>query len=185
MALENLQAATRIEAILNGDNITPATRREYFLKRAANEVPKPGGVSDAGKVPVVNSEGTGFNLATPAADLNGYGVEITEENGSYSVFAYDGFDTLADLYDAFVDSTRVKTLRLYGSEESGAGYAYTGTNAKFWKTSTLDGDVYHLTAYFFGARSTNAVEVLVLEMEYDDYSGTATDTVTKKTLTLS
>lgn len=62
MALENLQAATRIEAILNGDDITPATRREYFLQRAANEVPKPGGNTDAGKIPVVNSGGTGYAL---------------------------------------------------------------------------------------------------------------------------
>lgn len=62
MALENLEAATRIEAILNGDDITPATRREYFLQRAANEVPKPGGNSDAGKIPVVNSDGNGYSL---------------------------------------------------------------------------------------------------------------------------
>lgn len=182
---DKLTPVTRLEGFLYGENITPVTRLERFLQKAANEVPKPSGASDAGKVPVVNSEGTGFNLATPSTDLNGYGVEITEENGACSVFAYDGFDTLADLYDAFVDSSRVKTLRLYGSAESGAGFAYTGTNAKLWKTSTLDGDVYHLTAYFFGARSTNAVEVLVLEMEYDEYSGSATDTVTKKTLTLS
>lgn len=62
MALENLQAATRIEAILNGDDITPATRREYFLKRAANEVPAIAS-GDAGKVLTVNAGETGVEWA--------------------------------------------------------------------------------------------------------------------------
>lgn len=35
MALENLEPATRIESILDGENIAPATRLEYFLKQAA------------------------------------------------------------------------------------------------------------------------------------------------------
>lgn len=35
MALENLEPATRIESILDGEDIEPATRLEYFLKQAA------------------------------------------------------------------------------------------------------------------------------------------------------
>lgn len=35
MALENLTPAVRVEAILNGEDIQPATRLEYFLQKAA------------------------------------------------------------------------------------------------------------------------------------------------------
>lgn len=35
VGLENLEPANRIEAILNGEDIAPATRLEYFLKQAA------------------------------------------------------------------------------------------------------------------------------------------------------
>lgn len=36
MALENLTPATRLESILNGDDIAPVTREEYFLRKAAS-----------------------------------------------------------------------------------------------------------------------------------------------------
>lgn len=62
MALEDLTPAVREEAILDGADIDPATRLEYFMKKAANEVPKPTGVSDAGKVLTVNEDGDGFIL---------------------------------------------------------------------------------------------------------------------------
>ena len=62
MALEDLTPAVRVEAILDGADIDPATRLEYFLSKAANEVPKPTGSSDAGKVLTVNSDGDGFIL---------------------------------------------------------------------------------------------------------------------------
>lgn len=35
MALENLTPVVRVEEILNGDNVAPATRLEYFLKKAS------------------------------------------------------------------------------------------------------------------------------------------------------
>jgi len=35
MALENLEPVTRMESILNGDNIEPVTREEYFWQQAA------------------------------------------------------------------------------------------------------------------------------------------------------
>ena len=77
MALENLTPVTRPESILSGESITPVTRHEYFLQQAANEVPKPSGVSDAGKVLTVNAAGTGFELDTPASGLPAY--ESTDE----------------------------------------------------------------------------------------------------------
>lgn len=36
MALNNLNPVTRMESILNGDNIEPVTREEYFWKQAAS-----------------------------------------------------------------------------------------------------------------------------------------------------
>ena len=66
MALEDLNPAVRVEEILNAADIEPATRLEYFMKKAANEVPKPAGSSDAGKVVTVNEDGDGFELTTPS-----------------------------------------------------------------------------------------------------------------------
>ena len=63
MALEDLTPAVRTEEILDGADIEPATRLEYFMKKAANEVPKPAGSSDAGKVVTVNEDGDGFELS--------------------------------------------------------------------------------------------------------------------------
>lgn len=63
MALEDLNPAVRVEEILDGADIEPATRLEYFLKKAANEVPKPAGSSDAGKVVTVNEDGDGYELS--------------------------------------------------------------------------------------------------------------------------
>lgn len=63
MALEDLNPAVRVEEILDGADIEPETRLEYFMKKAANEVPKPAGSSDAGKVVTVNEDGDGFELA--------------------------------------------------------------------------------------------------------------------------
>lgn len=58
----DLDPAVRIEEILNGDDIEPANRLEYFLKKAATEVPKPTS-ADAGKVITVNQDGDGYELA--------------------------------------------------------------------------------------------------------------------------
>lgn len=69
MALEDLNPAVRVEEILDGADIEPATRLEYFMKKAANEVPKPAGSSDAGKVVTVNEDGDGYELAEPGTGL--------------------------------------------------------------------------------------------------------------------
>lgn len=72
MALEDLNPAVRVEEILDGADIEPATRLEYFMKKAANEVPKPAGSSDAGKVMTVNEDGDGYELTTPSGGLPSY-----------------------------------------------------------------------------------------------------------------
>lgn len=72
MALEDLTPAVREEAILDGADIDPATRLEYFLSKAANEVPKPTGSSDAGKVVTVNEDGDGFELDDVPKELPSY-----------------------------------------------------------------------------------------------------------------
>lgn len=64
--MPDLTPSVRVEEILSGADITPATRLEYFLSKAANEIPKPSGVSDAGKVLTVKADGSGFELATPS-----------------------------------------------------------------------------------------------------------------------
>ena len=84
MALEDLNPAVRVEEILDGADIEPATRLEYFMKKAANEVPKPAGSSDAGKVVTVNEDGDGFELAEAAAGgvINVHVDEVTAAGNS-------------------------------------------------------------------------------------------------------
>lgn len=74
MALEDLTPAVRVESILNGDEITPANRLEYFLQKAATELPKPA-AGDAGKVLSVSSGGTGLEWASKA-----YILELLQNN---------------------------------------------------------------------------------------------------------
>lgn len=86
--LEDLTPVTRPEAILNGSEITPVTRWEYFMAQAANEVPKPEGSSDAGKVVTVNSDGDGFSLEEPAGGL----PDTTGHVGDVLTAASDGVE---------------------------------------------------------------------------------------------
>lgn len=55
--LVNLEPATRIESILDGEDIAPATRLEYFLKQAANS----GGGGSGQSVLVANVEAVSEN----------------------------------------------------------------------------------------------------------------------------
>lgn len=74
MALTELTPATRIEEILAGEEISPATRLEYFMQKAANEVPKPD-AGDAGLLLAVNSDADGYELVEPPA---GGGVPVID-----------------------------------------------------------------------------------------------------------
>lgn len=58
-----LDPAVRVEEILNGDDIDPANRLEYFLKKAANEVPKAVSGSDGDYLTVNTGE---YQLENPA-----------------------------------------------------------------------------------------------------------------------
>lgn len=128
MALENLQAATRIEAILNGDNIAPATRREYFLKRAANEIPKPGGVSDAGKVVTVNENGDGYALEEAGGGGGGALAVSVSLNQAQSALVCD--KTAGEMYAAdivmliFTEPT-MKSVVFYSTMSEQNGYYFT------------------------------------------------------------
>ena len=85
MALEDLTPAVRVEAILDGADIEPANRLEYFLKQAANEVPK-AAAENTGKVltstldaednPVISWEAAG---GLPAYDTTDEGKVLTVE----------------------------------------------------------------------------------------------------------
>ena len=75
--MPDLTPSVRVEGILSGADITPATRLEYFLSKAANEIPKPSGESDAGKVLTVKADGSGFELAAPSGGAPQY-IEILD-----------------------------------------------------------------------------------------------------------
>lgn len=55
MALSNLTPVTRPEAILDGSEITPVTRREYFMKKAATS----GGSGEKAVFNILEDEHTG------------------------------------------------------------------------------------------------------------------------------
>ena len=91
MALEDLTPAVRVEAILNGDEITPANRLEYFLQKAATELPKPA-AGDAGKVLTVNE--------------NSDGVEWVEKNSITVTYANLTGTTVGSSFYIAVPNTR-------------------------------------------------------------------------------
>ena len=69
MALENLTPVTRMEAILDGADITPVTREEYFWQQAATsgyELPDVTAADDGDVLTVVNGA---WDKATPVSDL--------------------------------------------------------------------------------------------------------------------
>ena len=90
MALEDLTPAVRVESILNGDEITPANRLEYFLQKAATELPKPA-AGDAGKVLAVNEDADGAEWKT-ASMLVGTSLSGT-------VYTFD--KTFEEIYNAY------------------------------------------------------------------------------------
>lgn len=103
MALEDLTPAVRVEGILDGADIEPATRLEYFLSKAANEVPKPAGSSDAGKVLTVNEDGDGFELDDVPKELPAY--TAADEGKFLSVVLDDHSDPVPEWSDAGVTVT--------------------------------------------------------------------------------
>lgn len=85
MALENLEPATRIEAILDGEDIAPATRLEYFLAKAAEG----GGGGDIGKyVKVYDSIEILSEPIQVVSDIDGTVIEYTSGKGVYALDDY-------------------------------------------------------------------------------------------------
>jgi len=97
----DLDPAVRIEEILNGDDIEPANRLEYFLKKAATEVPKPTS-ADAGKVVTVNEDGDGYILGEGGGGADIYiGTIITMAEVPPLPEGY----IMADVYEEFTQNT--------------------------------------------------------------------------------
>lgn len=101
MALENLEPATRIEAILDGEEIAPATRLEYFLAKAAEGG---GGASDF-IITVTVDDGECIADKTfaqiKAAYLAGDRI-IVKTNNQAELFQGDIFSPLYGYYDDVV-----------------------------------------------------------------------------------
>lgn len=136
MALEDLNPAVRVEEILDGADIEPATRLEYFMKKAANEVPKPSGSADAGKAVLVNEDGDGYELGEIPSGLPEY--TAAAKGKALSV----GVKTLPPVTTVVIPEQSVTTtdpITLYGQS------AYYGVvnNADTGAVSTSD--VYTLT----------------------------------------
>lgn len=113
-ALENLAPATRLEKILDGDDITPATRDEYFIKKAMSS----GGSTlpeytsaDAGKALSVNSAGNGVEWA----NIGGYDAVISltfDEDG-----IVDGGEYVSGGYNSIISAIRsgkIPNVFVYG-----------------------------------------------------------------------
>lgn len=101
--MPDLTPSVRVEGILSGADITPATRLEYFLSKAASEVPKPS-VAEAGKVLTVGSDGS-YELATAGGGVTPL-VETgqpTEEDPTFTSSL-----TPAQLEAAFNSATPIK-----------------------------------------------------------------------------
>lgn len=111
MTLEDLTPAVREESILNGDEITPATRLEYFLQKAATELPKPA-AGDAGKVLAVNEDADGVEWKAPDG---GYDAVISltfDEDG-----IVDGGEYVSGGYNTIISaitSGKVPNVLVYG-----------------------------------------------------------------------
>jgi len=135
MALEDLTPFVRVETILDGADIEPATRLEYFLKKAANEVPKPTS-SDIGKVltvgegsetvqTVIVPEQTVTVESTPVplvgADASGFVV------GNTGVMTVNGTDHNVTATDMGGPERAI----VYGDQESGFMIAYVQGSVLF------------------------------------------------------
>lgn len=136
MELEDLNPAVRVEEILDGADIEPATRLEYFMKKAANEVPKPAGSADARKAVLVNDDGDGYELGEIPSGLPEY--TSSDKGKALSV----GVKTLPPVTTVIIPEqsvTATDQITLYGQP------AYYGVvnNADTGAVSTSD--VYTLT----------------------------------------
>lgn len=135
MALENLTPAVRVEAILNGDEIQPANRLEYFLQKAATS----------------GSENTPFI------------VDLTDATNTLASQPTDGsldYATNADLTDAVAAfGTRPVFIMfngvVYNSDTS--QYEIDDTSPRFGLVNGLIDDLLIITSYILDNDEATAI----------------------------
>lgn len=139
MALEDLTPAVRVESILNGDEITPANRLEYFLQKAATELPKVA-AADAGKVLAVNASGewaVGQKIFYHIYD-DGEGVSNLTPEQAYELFT-TGVQIVA--YGGYIDPDDTTTVSA-GRKEYGQLFYDAGVYKLSAGADTLVADTF-------------------------------------------
>lgn len=136
MTLENLTPVTRMESILNGDNIEPVTREEYFWKQAATSG---GGGGISGNVlPAVNLEDyiwTDAPTGTLYAKVEGQVVSLS--NGTL----VKGLDEAGLMFEQSVNNNGQTVF---------SALRYTAMNTEEFDGGHLhDGDFYIANVIFF------------------------------------
>ena len=128
MALENLTPSNRLEAILDGGDVTPSNRREYFIQKAMSA----GGVSD---LPEYTSADKGKVLTIGEGEGETSVEPKWEEVGGYIYTASSTFQSgiMGLLQTAVTDmATNNKTFAfaegIILSDEDAAAVSEMGTN---------------------------------------------------------
>lgn len=167
MALEDLNPAVRVEEILDGADIEPATRLEYFMKKAANEVPKPAGSSDAGKVVTVNEDGDGFELTEPGTGLPeiagvsdaGKVVSVNEDGNAYEL-ATPGKDVVVITLPAELNTLLMSALQSRAPAAIAAGHGKPVYNSGTAEIATDTASLATLFNNIADARDSGNVMIL-------------------------
>lgn len=118
-ALENLDPAARLEAILDGQDIEPATRLEYFLKQAA------AGGGGGGAAFVINKvQGTlggdpthldkSYNEIVSAI-TNGQAIQVIQ-SGQHGDYPYNTFYTMCGVSQEGAQSFQASIFNIIASE---------------------------------------------------------------------
>ena len=153
--MPDLTPSVRVEGILSGADITPATRLEYFLSKAANEIPKPAGESDAGKVLTVKADGSGFELAAPAGGaplmltVDGADVTIDVSTDGHEIYI-TGVAAGAGDFIASVGNDHVRGGIIYGPIEydsNDSAYVMTSDQQYYTEIVGVDGMIYSVVSY--------------------------------------
>jgi len=117
--LENLEPAVRLEEILDGQDIEPATRLEYFLKKAAEG----GGGGVSGEyLKVYNGADLLSEPISVVSDINGQPMQYT---GGVNVIARD------------YENNEIN-CRLVDASVLNSPFVYSSTGDVFWTEAIFD-----------------------------------------------
>lgn len=136
MALENLTPAVRVEAILNGEDIQPATRLEYFLQKAATS-----GGSETEPLIVDLTDATNMLTAQPA-------------NGGLD------YNTSADLTDAIAAFGARPVFIMFNGvvyDSDTSQYVIDDTTALFGLVTGLSENMLTVTSYILDNDEATAI----------------------------